>query len=244
MTNLSRVAVIGFPGSNGDHDAVHSLAHDVGVEPILLDYRATSLSGFDAVVLPGGFSYGDALRAGAIARFAPVMEALQDFARSGGPVLGICNGFQVLTEAHLLPGALLRNKTLRFHCFRSHIKADRANSPWLANVSPGDTLTLPIAHGEGSYFIDEETLKRLEANNQIAFRYVSLEGDATEEANLNGSIGSIAGVVNEQGNVLGLMPHPERATNPLVGGTDGLKILSTLLHIGGRSDDKWEARAS
>lgn len=244
MSTLPRVAVIGFPGSNGDHDALHSLAHDIGVESVLLDYRATSLSGFDAVVLPGGFSYGDALRAGAIARFAPIMKSLQEFAQSGGPVLGICNGFQVLTEAHLLPGALLRNRTLKFHCFRSHVMVADADSPWLANVSAGDVLTLPIAHGEGSYFVDEDTLTRLETNNQIAFRYVSSAGDSTEEANLNGSVGSIAGVVNEQGNVLGLMPHPERATNALVGGTDGLKILSTLMKTGIRSDEKQKARAS
>lgn len=228
-TNNSRVAVIGFPGSNGDHDALHSLAHDVGVDATLVDYRETSLTGFDAVVLPGGFSYGDALRAGAIARFAPVMPAVQAFARSGGPVLGICNGFQVLTEAHLLPGALLRNKTLRFHCHHTHIRVEHARSAWLANTTPGEVLTLPIAHGEGSYFVDEEALRRLEAGNQIAFRYVEKDGSLTDEANLNGSVGAIAGVTNEEGNVLGLMPHPERATNALVGGTDGLKILSTLL---------------
>lgn len=243
MTSATRVAVIGFPGSNGDHDALHSLAHDVGVNAELVDYRAQSLAGFDAAVLPGGFSYGDALRAGAIARFAPIMQSLQDFARSGGPVLGICNGFQVLTEAHLLPGALLKNRTLKFHCFSSHIKAENTGSAWLVNVSSGDVLTLPIAHGDGSYYVDPNTLKRLEANNQIAFRYVSLEGELTEEANLNGSVGAIAGIVNEQGNVLGLMPHPERATNALVGGTYGLRILSTLLQSDSRHDEQ-EVRAS
>jgi phosphoribosylformylglycinamidine synthase len=195
---------------------------------VLLDYRATSLQGFDAVVLPGGFSYGDALRAGAIARFAPVMTAVKEFAQSGGPVLGICNGFQVLTEAHLLPGALLRNRTLKFHCHLTHIRVEHARSPWLADLEPGEVLTLPVAHGEGSYFVDAETLDRLEANNQIAFRYVERDGSLTEEANQNGSVGAIAGVTNEQGNVLGLMPHPERATNLLVSGVDGLRILGTL----------------
>lgn len=242
-TNTPRVAVVGFPGSNGDHDAMHSLAHDVGVDAVLLDYRETTLSGMDAVVLPGGFSYGDALRAGAIARFAPIMPAVQEFARSGGPVLGICNGFQVLTEAHLLPGALLKNQTLRFHCHYTHVRVENADTFWLGKARVGDVLTLPIAHGEGSYFVDDETLKRLEANNQIAFRYVERDGSLTDEANLNGSVSAIAGVTNEQGNVLGLMPHPERATNGLVGGTDGLKLLGVLLETGVRSDET-QAKAS
>jgi phosphoribosylformylglycinamidine synthase len=223
-----RIAVVGFPGANGDHDALSSLANDVGVESVLVDYREGSLKGIDAVVLPGGFSYGDALRAGAIARFAPIMSAVRDFANAGGPVLGICNGFQVLTEAHLLPGALLKNATLKFHCHRTHIRVEGAASPWLANLEHGDILTLPVAHGEGSYFVDSEMLARLEANGQIAFRYVEPDGSLTDEANLNGSVGAIAGVVNEAGNVMGLMPHPERATNALVGGTDGLRILNTL----------------
>lgn len=231
MTSKPRVAVIGFPGSNGDHDAFHSLAADVGVDAVMVDYRERSLAGIDAVVLPGGFSYGDALRAGAIARFAPVMTAVMAFAQAGGPVLGICNGFQVLTEAHLLPGALLRNRTLRFHCHHTHIRVERADSFWLGGLKPGDVLTLPIAHGEGSYFVDAETLARLEANNQVAFRYVERDGSLTEEANLNGSVGAIAGVTNETGNVLGLMPHPERATDPLTGGTDGLRILGNLLGL-------------
>jgi phosphoribosylformylglycinamidine synthase subunit PurQ / glutaminase len=235
-----KVAVIGFPGSNGDHDAMHALAEDVGVDAILLDYRETSLRNVDAVVLPGGFSYGDALRAGAIARFAPIMPAVQEFAQAGGPVLGICNGFQVLTEAHLLPGALLRNRTLRFHCHLTHIRVEGAGSPWLSKLNEGDVLTLPVAHGEGSYFVDSETLARLEASNQVAFRYVERDGSLTEEANLNGSVAAIAGVTNERGNVLGLMPHPERATNDLASGTDGLKILSTLV----KTDREFLARAS
>jgi phosphoribosylformylglycinamidine synthase subunit PurQ / glutaminase len=229
MSNPPLVAVIGFPGSNGDHDALHALAHDVGVGAVLVDYRATSLAGIDAVVLPGGFSYGDALRAGAIARFAPIMAAVQEFTRSGGPVLGICNGFQVLTEAHLLPGALLRNRTLRFHCHVTHVRVENARSVWLTGLSAGDVLSLPVAHGEGSYYVDSETLSRLEQQGQIAFRYVERDGSLTEEANLNGSASAIAGVTNETGNVLGLMPHPERATDPLTSTGDGLKILSSLL---------------
>ena len=229
MSNVPRVAVVGFPGSNGDHDALHSLATDVGVDAHLIDYRESSLTGIDAVVLPGGFSYGDALRAGAIARFAPIMDAVQAFAREGGPVLGICNGFQVLTEAHLLPGALLRNRTLKFHCHVTHIRVETTRSPWLSRLTAGDILSLPVAHGEGSYFVDAETLDRLEAQGQIAFRYVERDGTLTEEANLNGSVGAIAGVTNAAGNVLGLMPHPERATDPLTSSADGLRLLTSLL---------------
>ena len=230
MSQPAHVAVVGFPGSNGDHDAVHSLNYDVGVDAMLLDYRETSLEGFDAVVLPGGFSYGDALRCGAIARFAPVMNSLQEFAKSGGPVLGICNGFQVLTEAHLLPGALLRNKTLRFHCFRTHVRVENNRSPWLSRCETGDVLELPVAHGDGAYFVDEETLNDLEALGQIALRYVAPD-QHDRPVNPNGSVSAIAGITNVHGNVLGLMPHPERSTNSLVGGTDGLKILTSLLDV-------------
>lgn len=227
--STARVAVIGFPGSNGDHDAVHSLSHDVGIHTELVDYRSTSLSGFDAIVLPGGFSYGDHLRPGAIARFAPIMSSVQDFALGGGPVLGICNGFQILAEAHLLPGALLRNRTLRFHCHIAHVRVEQADSFWLQQLAAGDVLALPVAHGDGSYFVDERMLKRLEERNQIALRYVRPDGSIDEEANQNGSVSAIAGVTNEAGNVLGLMPHPERATDVLTSTGDGLKILSSLL---------------
>lgn len=234
MNNTPRVAVVGFPGSNGDHDAVHSLSHDVGVDAILLDYRERSLDGFDAVVLPGGFSYGDALRCGALARFAPIMEPLKAFAKRGGPVLGICNGFQVLTEAHLLRGALLRNKTLRFHCFQCQVRVEHAASPWLSQCAAGEVLTLPVAHGEGAYFVDEETLATLDANGQISLRYADVDGNAeSTESNPNGSVSAIAGITNAHGNVLGLMPHPERATNQLVGGSDGLRILGSLLGLEG-----------
>lgn len=233
MSSLPQVAVVGFPGSNGDHDAVHSLNIDVGVDAILVDYRETSLDGFDAAVLPGGFSYGDALRCGAIARFAPIMTPLKQFADDGGWVLGICNGFQVLTEAHLLPGALLRNKTLRFHCFPCQIGVVNSTSPWLSQCTDGEMLTLPVAHGEGAYFVDALTLADLERSGQVALRYVRGDerGESTE-ANRNGSVAAIAGITNRRGNVLGLMPHPERATNELVGGIDGLSILSSLLALG------------
>lgn len=233
MTRLPHVAVIGFPGSNGDHDAVHSLNIDVGVDATLVDYRENSLDGFDAAVLPGGFSYGDALRCGAIARFAPIMTPLKQFAEGGGWVLGICNGFQVLTEAHLLPGALLRNKTLRFHCFPCNVNVVSTKSPWLSQIHDGETLTLPVAHGEGAYFVDDLTLAALEKNGQVIFRYVH-NGDSAGPTNVNpnGSVAAIAGITNSGGNVLGLMPHPERATNRLVGGVDGLRLLSSLFELG------------
>jgi len=224
-----RVGVISFPGSNGDHDALHALGVDVGVEVRRVDYREASLDDLDSVVLPGGFSYGDALRCGAIARFAPAMTALQAFATSGKPVLGICNGFQILCEAHLLPGALLRNETLRFHCFWTHVRIEHAETPWTSNVDPGDILRLPVAHGEGAYYVDDATLAELEANGQVVARYCTPEGVIHDTANPNGSVGNIAAVCNRERNVVGIMPHPERATNDLVGGSDGLRLLRSLL---------------
>lgn len=223
------VGVISFPGSNGDHDALSNLETDLGVSVRRVDYRETSLTGLDAVVLPGGFSYGDALRCGAIARFAPVMNELQKAATDGMPILGICNGFQVLCEAHLLPGALLRNETLKFHCFWTHLRVEQSNTAWTSNLSAGEILRLPVAHGEGAYFVDDEHLARLEANGQIVARYCTADGEVTDAANLNGSVAGIAAVCNEQRNIVGLMPHPERATNDLVGGSDGLKLLKSLL---------------
>ncbi len=229
MSSGPTVGVITFPGSNGDHDALHAMRHDVGVDGRLIDHRETNLDGLAAVILPGGFSYGDHLRCGAIARFAPVMQPLIDFANQGGPVLGICNGFQVLTEAHLLPGALLRNASLRFHCFWTHVRIESDRTAWTAGISEGTVLRLPVAHGEGAYFADPETIARLEANGQIVARYSSADGTVSHETNRNGSVGSIAGIANERGNVVGLMPHPERASNPLVGGGDGLRLLRAVL---------------
>lgn len=222
------VGVISFPGSNGDHDALANLESDLGVTVRRVDYRETTLVGLDAVVLPGGFSYGDALRCGAIARFAPVMTELQKAAANGMPILGICNGFQVLCEAHLLPGALLRNKTLKFHCYRTHIKFENVDTPWTNDLQKDEVLLLPIAHGEGSYFIDAENLARLEGNGQVVARYCDADGIVTEAE--NGSVNAIASVCNEAGNVVGLMPHPERATSELTGGADGLKMLKSLLN--------------
>ena len=223
------IGVVSFPGSNGDHDALHAVSVDLGADARPIDYRATDLAGVHAVILPGGFSYGDALRCGAIARFAPVMSAVRDFAAGGGPVLGICNGFQILCEAHLLPGALLRNRSLRFHCFRTHVRIDSAATAWTSELDPGEILELPVAHGEGAFFADPATIQRLEANGQVVARYCEADGTVSEGVNPNGSVGGIAAVSNEAGNVVGLMPHPERATDPLLGGTDGLLFLRSVL---------------
>lgn len=224
------VGVVSFPGSNGDHDALANLESDLGVTVRRVDYRETTLAGLDAVVLPGGFSYGDALRCGAIARFAPVMTELQKAAAEGMPILGICNGFQVLCEAHLLPGVLLRNKTLNFHCYWEHLRFENVSTPWTNNLEPGQVLRLPIAHGEGAYFIDQQGLERIESNGQVVARYSDPEGHVSDAA--NGAINAIASVCNEAGNVVGLMPHPERATNELIGGSDGLLMLRSLLNTG------------
>jgi len=222
------VAVISFPGSNGDQDAVYAFATHVGVPTRLVDYRETSLDGFEAVVLPGGFSYGDYLRTGAIARFAPVMSALQGFAASGGPVLGICNGFQILTEAHLLPGAVLRNSDLSFHSEWVHIRVETGETAWSGGVRDGDVLTMPVAHGEGNYFADRETIAALEHEGRVVFRYTDAAGHPTQAANINGSINNIAGICNPGRNVVGLMPHPERASDPILGPTDGLRIIQSV----------------
>lgn len=223
------VGVISFPGSNGDHDAIHNIEADLGASVRRVDHRETRLTGLDAVVLPGGFSYGDALRAGAIARFAPVMAKLQNAAIEGMPILGICNGFQVLCEAHLLPGALLRNRTLQFHCFWTHIRVKQTNTPWTNNLTEDEILRLPVAHGQGAYYVGDDKLAELEARGQIVARYSTSAGEVTDEANKNSSVANIAAVCNENRNVVGLMPHPERATNELIGGADGLKLLKSLL---------------
>ena len=225
----SQIGVITFPGSNGDQDSFDAFALNLDVPTRMIHYRETDLSGLAAIVLPGGFSYGDHLRCCAIARFAPVMDSLKSFAERGGPVLGLCNGFQVLTEAHLLPGALLRNETLRFHCRLVNIRVETTRTAWTHEVAQGEVLNLPIAHGEGAFFADDDTLDRLEANGQIVFRYCEPDGSVTPDANVNGSVRSIAGISNETGNVVGLMPHPERAADPMIGRTDGLKILSSAL---------------
>lgn len=222
------VAVISFPGSNGDRDALHAFRDAIGVPAELVDYRAEHLDGFDAVVLPGGFAYGDYLRCGAIARFAPVMEPLRAFAESGGPVLGICNGFQILIEAHLLPGALLMNRSLQFHSEWVNMRVESGETAWTGALTDGEVFPFPVAHGGGKYFADNRELDRIERNGQVVFRYVAPDGRLDELSNFNGSVNAIAGICNEGRNVVGLMPHPERASDPLLGPTDGLRMLAVV----------------
>ncbi len=228
-----KCAVLSFPGSNGDMDAVHAFSDALGVPAERVFRTETDLSRYDLAVLPGGFSYGDYLRAGAIARFAPVMDALAVFVASGRPVLGICNGFQVLCEAGLLPGALLRNAELSFRCQWLHVRTERVETPWTAGLTHGQILRLPIAHGEGRYFADAETLRALDENGQVVFRYCAPDGTLMAEANPNGSLAHIAGICNTAGNVVGLMPHPERGADALTGGSDGLHILRGVLVASG-----------
>ncbi|MDO8614270.1 MAG: phosphoribosylformylglycinamidine synthase subunit PurQ [Dehalococcoidia bacterium] len=219
-----RFAVVVFPGTWSDHDCQYSLAAVAGQDARLVWHRETDLSAYDCVVLPGGFSYGDYLRTGAIARFSPVMEAVVRHAEAGKPVIGICNGFQVLCEAHLLPGALLRNESLQYRCQWVHLRVENTATPFTNLCEPGQVLRIPISHGEGRYFADAQTLDALEAQGRVAFRYCAPDGTVTPAANPNGSERNIAGIVNEIGNVLGMMPHPERACEPLMGGEDGLLL--------------------
>ena len=222
-------AVLQFPGSNCDQDVVHVLRNVLGHSARLLWHKDSSLGEADAVVVPGGFSYGDYLRTGAIARFSPVMEAVRTFAGQGGLVLGICNGFQILCEAGLLPGALIRNRSLQFRCEHVFLKTATADSPFTRRI-PGDKLLrIPIAHGEGCYFADEETLARLKANGQVLWRYVDQRGQTSENSNPNGSLDHIAGVCNEARNVAGLMPHPERASESILDCADGRLIFESMI---------------
>jgi phosphoribosylformylglycinamidine synthase len=220
-------AVIQFPGSNCDQDAVHAVRR-LGHTARLLWHKERSLGGADCVIIPGGFSYGDYLRCGAIARFSPVMQAVRQFADNGGLVLGICNGFQVLTEAGLLPGALVRNRDLQFHCEHVFLQTATRRSPFTQRVPPQTLLRIPIAHGEGCYFADEDTLAALRANDQILWQYCDASGALTDAANPNGSLLNIAGVCNARRNVAGLMPHPERACEPALGSEDGRWIFESL----------------
>jgi phosphoribosylformylglycinamidine synthase subunit PurQ / glutaminase len=222
-------AVLQFPGSNCDQDCVHVLRHVLGHSARLLWHKEHSLGNADAVIVPGGFSYGDYLRTGAIARFSPVMGAVQAFAAKGGVVLGVCNGFQILCEAGLLPGALVRNRSLQFRCEHVFLKTVTTDSAFTNQIPAGKLLRVPIAHGEGCYFADEATLAKLRAGNQILWRYVNSQGEATEHANPNGSLDNIAGICNEQRNVAGLMPHPERASEPVLGSADGRLIFESLI---------------
>ncbi len=222
-----RFAVVIFPGSNCEQDVLYA-ARFLGHEAEYVWHGDTDLSGFDAVVLPGGFSYGDYIRCGAVARFSPVMAEVVRFAEAGGPVLGICNGFQILTEAHLLPGALLRNNRLKFICRDVPLRVERNVCEW-TDLAPGTVVHIPINHNEGNFVCDDDTLERLEANGQIVLRYVEEDGSRAEGGSApNGARDDIAGVCNERGNVFGLMPHPERAVDPLVGRTDGVSFFTTI----------------
>jgi phosphoribosylformylglycinamidine synthase subunit PurQ / glutaminase len=223
-------AVLQFPASNCDQDAVHALRNVFGHSARLLWHKESSVGNADAVIIPGGFSYGDYLRTGAIARFSPIMQAVQAFAAQGGFVLGICNGFQILCEAGMLPGALIRNRSLQFRCEHVFLRNLNSDSPFTNRIPAGKVLRVPIAHGEGCYFASNETLAKLQANRQILWNYVDAQGNATEGSNPNGSLLNIAGICNERRNVAGLMPHPERACEPLLGSADGRLIFESLIH--------------
>lgn len=224
-----RFGVVVFPGSNCDHDAYYVCKKLLDQDAVFLWHKEADLKGADVVILPGGFSYGDYLRCGAIARFSPVMREVVRFAGQGGAVIGICNGFQILLEAGLLPGVMLRNASLRFVCKYVHLRVDNARTFATNQCTPGRLLRIPVAHGEGNYFADAGTLERLEAHGQIVFRYSDAAGNCTAEENPNGSVGNIAGIINEAGNVLGMMPHPERASDPVLGYIDGRKVFSSII---------------
>jgi phosphoribosylformylglycinamidine synthase subunit PurQ / glutaminase len=224
-----KASVIVFPGSNCDRDAAVALEAATGTPPAMVWHGDAELPNSDLIVLPGGFSYGDYLRSGAMAAHSPVMREVVKRARAGTPVLGICNGFQVLTEAGLLPGVLMRNASLKFICKDVHLRVERADTSFARHYEMGDVVRFPIAHKDGSYFADDETLQRLEGEGRIAFRYCDRQGRVTPEANPNGSRNNIAGIYNEAGTVLGLMPHPERLADPALGGTDGTKMFKSLV---------------
>jgi phosphoribosylformylglycinamidine synthase len=221
--------VVVFPGSNCDHDAWYATSTVLGQQAEYVWHKDTSLRGADAVILPGGFAYGDYLRTGAIARFSPIMAEVRRFADAGGPVLGICNGFQVLLEAGMLPGAMLRNRSVRFQCEHVHIRAEQTDTPFTLACRPGQVLRLPIAHGEGNYYAEPAVLARLEQSRQIVFRYTDAAGTASGESNPNGSLANIAGLCNEGRNVVGLMPHPERACEIALGSADGLTLFDSVV---------------
>ncbi len=224
-----KIGVVVFPGSNCDHDTYHVAKHVMGQEARFVWHKDPDVSGLDAIVLPGGFSYGDYLRTGAIARFAPVMRSIKEFAAAGGPVLGICNGFQILQEAGLLPGAMLRNRSVKFLSQPVHIRVERTDTPVTAGLAAGDVLTMPIAHGDGNFHLPDADLERLEGEGQVIFRYTTKDGRLDDAANPNGSARAIAGVCNPARNVVGLMPHPERASEPELGSSDGRKLWEALI---------------
>ncbi|HQZ39989.1 MAG TPA: phosphoribosylformylglycinamidine synthase subunit PurQ [Vicinamibacterales bacterium] len=223
------IAVVVFPGSNSDADAYYAVSHVIGVGAALVWHKDTELGAADAVILPGGFAHGDYLRTGAIARFSPIMGAVTRFAGRGGPVLGICNGFQVLLEAGLLPGAMVRNRGIKFVSSMVPVRVEQTDTPFSAACTGGQVLSLPIAHGEGNYFADPDVLAEIESNRQVVFRYVDGRGEATPEGNPNGSLNNIAGICNRQRNVVGLMPHPERACESSLGSHDGRVVLASVV---------------
>ncbi|HTS88229.1 MAG TPA: phosphoribosylformylglycinamidine synthase subunit PurQ [Gemmatimonadales bacterium] len=223
---MRRVAVIRFPGSNCDLDTLHA-AQRAGTDAFFVWHRETGLRDADFVLLPGGFSYGDYLRSGAIARFSPIMPAVQEFARAGGPVLGICNGFQILCEAGLLPGALVRNSRLSFVSRPVAIRVEQTDTAFTNAYKPGDVLRMPVAHGDGRFTASDRTLAELEATGRVAFRYVGLDGGQLDTT-INGSLNDIAGIANAEGNVVGLMPHPDRAADPALGNSDGLGVFTSM----------------
>ena len=224
-----KFAVVVFPGSNCDHDAYHAAKHVLGQDAKFVWHKENSLGDADVVILPGGFSHGDYLRTGAIARFSPVMAAVREFADAGRPVLGVCNGFQILLECGLLPGAMLRNRDLKFHCEFVNVRVEQTNTPFTVLCSPGQVLKLPIAHGEGNYYAPPEVVKELEKNGRIVFRYCTPDGSVSDESNPNGSANGIAGICSEQRNVVGLMPHPERACELPMGSGDGLILFESVV---------------
>ena len=225
---MTEFGIVTFPGTWSDADCFHAVVDNLDAGARYVWHKDADLSGVDCVILPGGFSYGDYLRAGAIARFSPVMRAVEAFAQDGGAVIGICNGFQILCEAGLLPGALMRNDHLQFRCQWTNLRVENDQTAFTNRCARGDVLAIPISHGEGNYYADDATLDELEANRQIVFRYCDADGETTPESNPNGSRRGIAGVTNRAGNVLGMMPHPERCCDPLLGGTDGLAIFQSI----------------
>jgi len=223
-----KFGVLVFPGSNCDHDTLNVAAEVLGEQATLLWHASTDLEGADAILAPGGFAYGDYLRTGAIAKFAPIMGSVKKFAASGGLVLGICNGFQILAEAGLLPGALMRNAGLNYVCKQVHLRTETVDSPFTHTLAPGEILRMPVGHMEGNYFCDETTLAELHRANRVAFRYVNSDGSLSGRSNPNGSLDNIAGILNEGRNVLGMMPHPDRSSESLLGSADGLKLFKAM----------------
>ena len=226
---MLKFAIVVFPGSNCDHDCYHTVKHVLGQDVEFVWHEKTDLSAYDCVVIPGGFSYGDYLRTGSIASLSPIMKSVEKYASSGGPVIGICNGFQVLLEAGLLPGSLVKNASLKFVCKWVYVRLENNKSIFTSNMKKGEVLRIPVAHGDGNYFCTEEDLRALKENSQIVFRYCTEEGELTDEANPNGSLENIAGISNKEGNVLGMMPHPERCSEGLLGGEDGRAIFESVI---------------